>query len=506
MAGIGWKLERMIDRDSLAGTVAAYLTGVAVTAAPWLLTTATPVAMHMLAREHAGGGDFPEVERIVTVTYAVTLVLSAPVHVVLSRYTADRLYERRPAAIAASLRCTLAATLLGFLVVGLFTMILFEAPLSLACAVPMLAVLVGGQWLLLGVGGGLCSPGVVLRAFGAGTVVSIAGSLALERAAELGARGFLYGFAAGQAVTLMGMLIGVLRALPETDDVDPRPCPWPAFREYRLLAASAFSFQLSVWADKLMIWLLAGKAQAVIYASAATLAWFSMIPAFAWIYVEVETAFYRKFRAFYGALEGGADLGKLAIDAGELRRETARILRGAAAIQILITALTLAAGGRLIAAIGLPPEAVVPFRLVALGTVPLVITLIGMLLLYYFDLRHDACLVAATHLTACSTVTVGAWALGLPPGLVNQIAAPAEGQAPVAALRAAVEALAATIASKGPVAVRYAIEAVVAGAEQPQADGLRLEANLFGLCFATEDMKEGTSAFKEKRKAAFKGR
>ena len=46
--------------------------------------------------------------------------------------------------------------------------------------------------------------------------------------------------------------------------------------------------------------------------------------------------------------------------------------------------------------------------------------------------------------------------------------------------------------AKGPIAVRYAIEAITAGAEQPQADGLRLEANLFGLCFATEDMKEGT--------------
>ena len=40
MAGIGWKLQRLIDRGSLAGTIGAYLTGVAVTSAPWLLTTA----------------------------------------------------------------------------------------------------------------------------------------------------------------------------------------------------------------------------------------------------------------------------------------------------------------------------------------------------------------------------------------------------------------------------------------------------------------------------------
>jgi uncharacterized membrane protein len=417
MAGIGWKLERMMDHGSLTSTIAAYLTGVAVTSAPWLLTTAALVSIRLLTREQAGVGEFPVVERIMTVTYAVTLVLSAPVHIVLSRYTADRLYERRPAAIAAPLRRTLAASMLGFVVVGLFTMTLFEAPLAVVCMVPLLAVLVGGQWLLLGVGGGLCSPAVVLRAFGAGTVVSIASSLALDRAAELGARGFLYGFSAGQAVTMVGMLIGVLRALPEEDHDDPGTRLWPAFREYRLLAASAFAFHLAAWADKLMIWLLAGSAQAVIYTSAAALAWFSVIPAFAWLYVEVETAFYRKFRDFYGAIEGSAALGELAHKADELRRETERILRGAAVIQTSITALALAASGSLVAALGLPPEAVTPFRLVALGAAPQMITLLGMLLLYYFDLRRDAFLVATTHLTTCIAATAGAWALGLPPGV-----------------------------------------------------------------------------------------
>lgn len=421
MAGIGWKLERMIGRDSLSGSVAAYLTGVAVTSAPWLLTTVTLVAMHLLGGARAGEGEFPQVEQIVTVTYAVTLVLSAPVHVVLSRYAADRLYERRPAAIAAPLRRALAATLLGFLIVGTVTAVRFAAPLPVSCVIPALTVVVGGQWLLLGVGGGLCSPAVVLRTFGAGAVVSIAGALLLERVAELGARGFLYGFTAGQAVAMMGMLTGVLRALPDTDETDgtgagPAPRLGLAFREYRLLAASALAFQLAMWADKLMIWLLAGRAAAVIYASVAALAWLSVIPAFAWIYVEVETSFYRKFRAFYGAIEGGAVYSELATGAGDLRREAARILRGAAVIQLVITALVLAGSDRMVTAIGLPPEAIAPFRLVALSAVPQLVTLVGMILLYYFDLRRDALLVATSHLIACAAVTAGACVIGIPPG------------------------------------------------------------------------------------------
>ena len=62
------------------------------------------------------------------------------------------------------------------------------------------------------------------------------------------------------------------------------------------------------------------------------------------------------------------------------------------------------------------------------------------------------------------------------------------------------------ILSKGPVAVKYAIEALDRGLEVGLEEGLKIEANLFGLSCATEDMKEGTDAFLNKRKAEFKGR
>lgn len=63
-----------------------------------------------------------------------------------------------------------------------------------------------------------------------------------------------------------------------------------------------------------------------------------------------------------------------------------------------------------------------------------------------------------------------------------------------------------TIGGKGPVAVKLCLEAVSHGLQLTLEEGIQLEANLFGLCFSTEDMKEGTKAFIEKRKAEFKGK
>lgn len=84
-------------------------------------------------------------------------------------------------------------------------------------------------------------------------------------------------------------------------------------------------------------------------------------------------------------------------------------------------------------------------------------------------------------------------------GLVNQVVASKD-------LIGAAETLARKIMANGPLAVRYAMEAVHHGLQMTQEEGEFLEATLFGLCCTTEDMKEGTRAFLEKRPAKFAGR
>jgi enoyl-CoA hydratase/carnithine racemase len=83
-------------------------------------------------------------------------------------------------------------------------------------------------------------------------------------------------------------------------------------------------------------------------------------------------------------------------------------------------------------------------------------------------------------------------------GLVNQVVAAKD-------LITACEALARKIMANGPLAVRFAMEAVNHGMEMTEEQGQYLEATLFGLCCTTADMKEGTRAFLEKRPAKFTG-
>lgn len=84
-------------------------------------------------------------------------------------------------------------------------------------------------------------------------------------------------------------------------------------------------------------------------------------------------------------------------------------------------------------------------------------------------------------------------------GLVNRIV-------PQAELRSTVEALAQEILGNGPLALENAISALNQGLDMKLAEGLELEAELFGRICSTEDSKEGTKAFLEKRKANFTGK
>ena len=84
-------------------------------------------------------------------------------------------------------------------------------------------------------------------------------------------------------------------------------------------------------------------------------------------------------------------------------------------------------------------------------------------------------------------------------GLVNEVVA-------AGSLIDRAEAILKQIMANAPIAVKFSLDAANKGMDTSQSEGFALEASFFGICAATEDKKEGTAAFLEKRAPQFRGR
>lgn len=342
------------------------------------------------------------VEQVITVVYATVLVLSAPVNIVMSRFASDRVYEGRADAIVAPLRRTLAATLVGFALIGTVLSAVLDVSVGFALGGGALTVIVGAQWLLLSAAGGLSNPSTILRAFSAGAPVSIIAAIGLARIEAIGSLGYLYGFALGQLVTMTWLLVGTLSTLPNEEDDEARI--GPAFVEYWRLGVAALLLQAGIWIDKLVVYIQQGGETASSYAALAALAWMTVVPTCAYLFVQVETRFYRGFKAFYDAVELGAPLDELDGASAQIDHDTQRILLSTLALQVICSTVAMVLAPRITAELGLWASPW-PARMLLLGATMQVVSLCATLLLHYFDYQWEALAAAVVMFVGNAALT-----------------------------------------------------------------------------------------------------
>jgi uncharacterized membrane protein len=342
------------------------------------------------------------------------LVFSAPANIVMSRFASDRMYEERADQIAPPLRRLLAVLVIGGLVLGAGAMVISRVGASLGYPGAALTAVVAGQWLLLSAAGGLAEPGAILRAFAIGGAASVIGALGLGRPDAFGSAGYLYGFAVGQVTTLALLLWGTMRALPEEEDESAQIRP--AFGAYWLLGVGAICLNAGIWVDKLVVYLAHGGAAASTYAALAALAWLSVVPSCAYLFVQVETTIYRRFRGYFAAVSKGT-LAELRQASNAVEDEVNRTIRGTAAVQVTISVVCWLLTPLVVERLGLPSYWVIVGRVLLVGAAIQVVALCAVLLLHYFDFQLEALAAAATLLvvnTAGTAILAATdWPLGV---------------------------------------------------------------------------------------------
>ncbi|WP_207005288.1 exopolysaccharide Pel transporter PelG [Trinickia mobilis] len=314
MAGIGFELRKMLRRNTLLGMMQAYAYAGLISSGPWILSIVGILMIGVLSLPFVLPTTLiTQFQVSVTYLISTSLVLTGPLQLAYTRFTSDRLFEKRDDLVlsnyhAVAFVVTVASALLG----GLAAWLLFPSQTA-GYRLLMLTgfVVVANIWIATIFLSGMKQYMAIIFVFLAGYALTTCAALALNR---YGLSGLMAGFVSGQTVLLAGLLVLIYRDYRSDHFIS-----FEVFQKryrYPSLMLTGLLYNLGVWIDKFMFWYAPGTGQQVIgplrasliYDIPVFLAYLAIIPGMAVFLLRIETDFVEYYDAFFKAVREGASL------------------------------------------------------------------------------------------------------------------------------------------------------------------------------------------------------
>jgi uncharacterized membrane protein len=393
MAGIGFELRKILRRDNLLSLLQAYSYAALISSGSWIMSIVGILIIGVMSHAVIVPGNVV-VQFQVSITYviSISLIFTGVFQLALTRFTADRLFEKDMASIlpnfhAVSFTVTVAGGIGGLLCV----MFLFPQQSVLYRLLLLAAfVIMCNIWIATIFLSGMKQYKAIFWMYALGYTITVLAALGLR---GLGLEGLMAGFVIGQAVLLMTMMALILRNF-ESD----RFISFEFYRKdllYPSLMAIGFFYNAAIWVDKMMFWFTPETSQAVIgplrasviYDLPVFLAYLAIIPGMAIFLLRMETDFVEDYDAFYDAVRTGASLETIEKHRNGMV-ETVRLgLFEIIKIQTIVTLLLIVAGEAILKWLGIS-TLYLPLLYIDIIAASLQVVLLGILnVFFYLDKR-----------------------------------------------------------------------------------------------------------------------
>lgn len=314
MAGIGFELRKILKRDNLLSLLHAYSFAAVISSGAWVLSIVGILLIGVLSYAINIPGEMV-VQFQVSITYiiAASLIFTGPFQLSLTRFTADRLYEKRSDIVLTNYHAiALTVTVIGGILGWFCTVFLFPQQ-SVLYRILLLAafVLMCNIWIATIFLSGIKQYKAIVWLYFLGYAITVLAALLL-RGERL--EGLMTGFVIGHTIMLSGMWALILRNFPAKTFISFEVFDLKLL--YPMLLWIGFFYNFGVWVDKFMFWFTPHTSQAiigplrasVIYDLPVFLAYLSIIPGMAIFLVRMETDFVEYYDAFYNTVRTGGSL------------------------------------------------------------------------------------------------------------------------------------------------------------------------------------------------------
>ncbi len=412
MAGIGFALKSLTRQDNLLGVWGAFIHAALVVAGPWIFTV---LGIALIALVTGGNNDLTTLNfrGIITYNFSFSLVLTAPITIVVTRFLADQIHLRDVTQAPAVLFYALKIIMMGlFLVGGLFYFLATSYQFSIQISAIVNLCLIGGIWLL----------GIYLLAlkdylsvsfsFATGMLVGVIAAFLLS---NYGVLGVLNGFSIGLTWIFFCLLAKILAEYPSRLDEQTnwntptqiQPTQFKGyFKHHRCLMIFSFCYSAAIWVDKWIFWYFAPEAESLsaglhyfgIYDNALFLAYLTLLPALALFVINVETDFFKNYQRFYEDILSHQSLRIIRSNQKKILSSLLRGLRHFLILQGVFSLLIITTAPALLDFLHLSFLQVGMFKLGTLGAFFHGLILFGLVLLSYFDCRRELVILSASFL------------------------------------------------------------------------------------------------------------
>lgn len=416
MAGIGFVLRKLTERGDIAGAVEAYIHAIFASTGPWILTICTIWIFFFIGDYWRLADHVEEFRVIVLYNFSFSLVFTAPITMIATRYLADGFFKGDVSQVS--------GLLLGVLVVQLvislplasyFYLHVVHVKETLALLAIIDFLLISGIWITMVFISSLKYYSVITFTFLTGMCASI--GLAWLLSGLYGSIGMLLGFNCGLGFILASFIAIILSEYPS--DVENIFGYFSYFKKYWQVALSGTCYNLGIWIDKWMMWFSPERRELpnlmIIYPEydvAMFVAYMTIIPAMALFLIYQETSFFQVYVRFYRGISQNDSFRKIEKNHQAIFENLVYNGRNLVIVQATIAFFCIVMAPTVMNFLGMNLVQISVFRFGILGAAFQILTLFMMITLSYFDDRKHVLTIAATFLVTNALFTYICMQLG----------------------------------------------------------------------------------------------
>ncbi|MFQ5646205.1 MAG: exopolysaccharide Pel transporter PelG [bacterium] len=397
MAGIGFELEKILDRGTLSSSVQGFFYSAIVNCGPWIFTI---IALSLLGSSidtFLSVAQTAVFRGTVIYVFCFSLITTSPITMVVTRHISDLIYEKNEhkimgVFISSSILIFIVQSLSSFPFFLLINGSLFYRFNGFACY-----LLVSYIWHLMIFISAVKKYNSIVISFGIGMLSAL-----------------VLGNLIGQSYGLSGVLLGMNLGLVEIAfTLTARVCLefnealefdltfLKSFSRYWDLALFGLFYNLGIWVDKIVFWYspTGEKINNLLYYhypydSAMFLAYLTAIPALSFFFIVVETEFYRSYRSFFQNILQKRNLREIRLSHASMKKTLIKSFSTMTQFQLVIALIAIFIAPRFIESFQLNWAQLYIFRVGVLAATLQVFILLGSVIIFYLDFRKDAMIVA----------------------------------------------------------------------------------------------------------------